>query len=271
VYVPPNDPRELGLTGVAVDPDWPDHPFVYLYYTADNVRRTMIERVRIDEGETVERKEIISWRARPSCCHIGGGMAFLPDGTLLVAVGDHQRPPDAQDPSTPPGSILHITRDGAAVAGDGIDGPAYAYGLRNPFDVAVDSSTGRAFAGENGDAGQDAIIEVQPGANYGWPGTGLRVSQDEILGPMQFYNDALGLAGMTFYRGRPLGELDGRLLFCQYNGGGALRSREIEDGGTVGSERVVAPGCTSDVGVGADGFVYFLNYEAGTLYRISKP
>jgi len=36
-------------------------------------------------------------------------------------------------------------------------------------------------------------------------------------------------------------------------------------------ERVIAPGCSSDLATGPDGSLYFLNYQEGALFRIAPP
>ncbi len=270
VYLPELEGTvELGLVGIAVDPEFEEYPYVYLDYAADNPRRTVVARVRDEGGRGRDVEEILSWEAAPPCCHIGGGMRFAPDGTLFIGVGDHEGPGLAQDPSTPPGSILRINRDGSAPADNPFGGPVYAYGLRNPYDLAIDPETGRIFAGENGFFGQDAVVEIKAGANYGWPGQSLRVPAEEIEDPLTFYHNSYGLGGMEFYSDEVLGELKGRLFFCQFNSGGAVHELEFRPDGSAGREAIRAPGCTTDIITGPDGFLYFLNYVEGTLYRIA--
>jgi glucose/arabinose dehydrogenase len=275
VYLPELDRTvELGLVGIAVDPRFAQTGYVYLYYAADNPRRTIVARVRDEGGRGTDLEEILSWEAAPGCCHIGGGMRFAPDGTLFIGVGDHETPRAAQDPLTPQGSILRIDPSGTMlldnpwVDGGEFDPHVYAYGLRNPYDIAIDPESGRIFAGENGFFGQDAIVEIRRGANYGWPGLFLAVPEAQIEGPLTFYHRLGGIAGMEFYASDVLSELTGRLFYCRFLGG-TLHQIEFLADGSVKGETVRARNCNTDITTGPEGFLYFLDYVEGALHRIA--
>ncbi|MEX1253040.1 MAG: PQQ-dependent sugar dehydrogenase [Dehalococcoidia bacterium] len=269
VYTP-ETVEEHGLTGLAIDPDFEDNHYVYFYYTADNPRRVEILRVREDDDRARDPVEIWSWEGESPCCHVGGGMRFAPDGTLFVGVGDHVVANEAQNPQTPFGSVIHLNKDGSYASDNPFGGPVYAYGLRNPYDVAIDPETGRIFAGENGNWGQDAVVEIKKGANYGWPGQNFDVPADQIEPPLTFYNEVVGMAGMEFYSSDVLSDFTGKLYYCQFHVGGAIHEITFADDGGVAQERIVAAGCETDLTTGADGFLYFLNYSDGALYRIAR-
>jgi len=275
VYTPagPEGFTELGLVGMTVGPD----EYVYVYYTSNEpVRRTVLARIPDDDGLGADLTEIFSLDAAPVCCHIAGSLRFAPDGTLFVTVGDHQMEPEAQNISGPYGGVLRINPDGSVPADNPFVGDAnadprrYSYGLRNPFDLAIDPRTGRIFATENGYIGQDAIVELKAGANYGWPGSSLAVPLAQIEPPLLFYNQTIGPSGMEFYSGNELPWLDGSLLFCHFHRGGALHRITFDFAGGIADDAVIATGCTSDVLTGIDGFVYFLDYLSGTVYRIAR-
>ena len=44
----------------------------------------------------------------------------------------------------------------------------YAYGLRNPWRLTVDSVTGQVWAGNNGQDLWETVHLIRPGENYGW-------------------------------------------------------------------------------------------------------
>ncbi len=272
VYLP-EDALELGLVGMTVDPEFSENGNVYLYYTTDEpVRRTVLARVRDTDGIGTDLEEVLSMELDPSCCHIAGGLRFAPDGTLFVAVGDHQYERSSQNRLNPFGSILRIDRNGDAppdnpFVGDG-DPRIYAYGLRNPFDLTIDPATGRLFATENGWIGQDALLEIQAGANYGWPGYDLDVPLEEVAQPALFFHETVGMAGIEFYAADALPELTGALLFCQFHGG-ALHAVRFDADGNMDEDAIIASGCGSDVLTGPDGFVYFLDILGGTVRRIA--
>lgn len=266
------DGGELGLTGIAVDPEFEVQPFIYLYYSAggpaeDEPRRTVLARVEVEDGSGTELEEMVAWEVAPSCCRIGGGMQFAPDGTLLLAVGDHEQPADAQNTLAPFGSILRLNRDGSWPMENPFIGPVLAKGLRNPYDVAIDPATGRSFATENGFRGQDVVVEIRPGANYGWPGYGLSVPAEEVAPPLTFYPAVSGTTGIEFYSAEVLGEFTGHLLYCRRQTG-HIHDLELAPDGSVSQELVFAGPCQTGITTGLDGFLYFLDYDGGALYRI---
>jgi glucose/arabinose dehydrogenase len=279
-YTPPSPEgfSELGLVGLTVDPHFSQNGYVYAYYsTLDPNYRTVLARITDADGRGTALQEIFSLKvATPPCCHIAGSLRFAPDGTLFVMVGDHQQEAEAQNVGSPFGKILRINPDGTAPADNPLvndpqaDARVYAYGLRNPYDIAIDPKTRRVFATENGFIGQDAIIEVKPGANYGWPGYSLALPLDRIAPPMLFYHNAIGPSGTEFYRGAALPALGGALLFCQFHQGGALHAVRFDTNGRAVDDAILAPGCTSDVLTGPDGFVYFVDYIGGVVYRLAK-
>lgn len=264
----PEEPREHGLVGITIAPDFEENGDVYLYYDVDSPRRTMLARVRDEAGRGVGLQQIRSWQGTFGCCHLGGGMEFGPDGMLYVAVGDHDRVGEAQNPSNQFGAIIRLNPNGSAPEDNPFPGPVYAYGFRNPYDVAIDPETGRIFTGENGLFGQDAVVEVKRGANYGWPGFALAAPQEEIEPPLIFFHTFAGLAGMEFYTADALPEFKGDLFFCGFHDA-TLRRVEFRPDGSVEEQSIIARTCTTDVAMGPDGFLYFLDFIEGTLYRIA--
>jgi glucose/arabinose dehydrogenase len=268
--------QELGLVGIAVDPEFETNRFVYLYYTerdAAGARRTVLARLRDVDGRGTDLTPIFTVELAPERSHIAGGIAFDRDGALLLTVGDHERGDLAPRLDVPVGKVLRMDRDGAPMpdnpfAGrEDADPRVYAYGLRNPFGVAVDRETGEIFITENRDAAGDAVYRVEPGADYGWPGEKV-VSRE----PLVLYERPMGVAGATVYRGDALPEFDGDLFYCTFHEGGALHWSDtgpLEGVELAKRDRLIAPGCSTGVTQGADGFLYFLAYT-GQLMRISR-
>jgi uncharacterized protein (TIGR03437 family) len=126
---------ERGLLGVAVDPDFESHSFIYLYYTfrpsgancgsrTNPTPRNRVSRFRL-QGNTVEAasEQILldnmpSWNGN----HNGGDLHFGADNLLYISVGDSGCDPygngcagtndAARDPNTLLGKILRIDREG---------------------------------------------------------------------------------------------------------------------------------------------------------------
>lgn len=265
---------ELGFVGLTVDPDESDGLKLYLYYsaqTADGARSTKLVRVREAGGKGVDPSTILEIAGAPDCCHIAGGLTWLPDGTLLVGVGDHEDPDSAQDLSRLNGSVLRINRDGSAppdnpfVGDPDADPRIFALGLRNPFGIAADSR-GPMYVLDNGESGFDTVYQLRAGANYGWPSSVVPKGV-AVQAPIHTYLESTGLASAVLYHGR-LSALDGVLLFCQFHQFGALHWFEPRPTDVI-QDRVLSTSCSSGIRQLPDEYLYFLDYITGSLMRIS--
>lgn len=268
--------EELGLDNIAVDPDFEKNHYVYLYFTEkqqSGERHTVLARFLDKNGKGTNRQDIVVINVPTDGSHVAGGIAFDGDA-ILLGVGDHERPEAALDLSVPTGKILRIDREGEPLPDNpfaddpDIDPRVYAYGMRNPFGVAVDQESGRAYFTDNRDTVGDALYELKAGANYGWP----RYRVNYRL-PLAIYDAPQGIAGAVVYRGETLSIFDGDVLFCTYNYGGSLHWSEPEQVGefeVYKRDRLIAPACGSGITEGIDEFVYYLDYGAGRLMRISN-
>ena len=185
--------NERGLLGVAVDPDWPARPFVYVHYTANTVPPyVQVARFNVtDQGITLSldptsKLVLIDDMPDNASNHNGGTLRFGPDKTLYISVGDDALQCNAQALTVLAGKILRIRVDGPidpsnratlapadnpfASAPDDNQKLVWAYGLRNPFRFDIHPLTGDVFIG---DVGQSAWEEVSlasaSGLNFGWP------------------------------------------------------------------------------------------------------
>jgi PQQ-dependent dehydrogenase (s-GDH family) len=123
--------------------------------------------------------------------HTGGRLAFAPDGTLHLTIGDQgnnqlgnycnpvlsQRLPtqaevDARDWSAYEGKTLRMTVDGGIPADNpllkGVRSHVYTYGHRNPQGLTV-GSDGALYTTDHGPKTDDEVNILEAGGNYGWP------------------------------------------------------------------------------------------------------
>ena len=232
--------HENGLLGIALAPDFRVAPFVYLYYSTPLAEplpegppgRNVLARFRARPDGSLDAasaEELLVVPSERRCCHEGGSLAFLPDGTLLVSTGDNTDPFDAAgaapldarlgrerfdarrtsaNPFDLRGKILRVAADGAIPDGNrfprsGLLGrpEIYAMGVRNPFRLAVDPATGRLFVGDIGpDAHEDAPrgprgydeLDVADGpSDFGWP---TCIGRNLAYSDVDFATGAVGAA-----------------------------------------------------------------------------
>jgi glucose/arabinose dehydrogenase len=192
---------ERGLIGIAVDPGWPARPYVYVIYDYAGAPVVKVSRYTVggDLAGTGNRQLTIDRTTRydilldlpdQSPSHNGSTVRFGKDGTLLVSLGDDFVDCQAQDLTILAGKILRLDVSRLPTGGGGPpalslvtppDNPfvanpdlharlVWAYGLRNPYRLQVDSATGAVFIADVGSSSYEEIDRLTTGgANLGWP------------------------------------------------------------------------------------------------------
>jgi glucose/arabinose dehydrogenase len=185
---------ERGLLGLAVDPNWPVEPFVYLMYTRTG-NRIRIVRYHvagdIDDPTSgallfLEPLRLLDELPDNSGDHNGGRLRFGPDGFLYASVGDDQDFCAAADSTSMKGQLMRLDVSGLyGIVGSGqtVDPqllvpptnpfPAapltWAYGMRNPWNFQIDPELGTVLLADVGESFNDEIDEVLAGDFLGWP------------------------------------------------------------------------------------------------------
>jgi glucose/arabinose dehydrogenase len=243
---------ERGLLGVAFHPKFPADPRVFVDYT-DPAGDTQVSSFtvptgtpdRVDPGSEVRIIHI----KQPYPNHNGGALAFGPDGDLYIAMGDGGSGGDpqgnGQSLTTLLAKILRIDIDhpsGGTAYGIPADNPyasgggqpeIWLTGLRNPWRMSFDRTTGDLWIG---DVGQDTWEEVDvqragapAGTNFGWnrmegnhcylPRTECR--DPSLTLPVTDYGHDVGctVIGGYVYRGTAQPALAGGYVFADYCSG----------------------------------------------------
>ncbi|MFD2366227.1 PQQ-dependent sugar dehydrogenase [Pseudoduganella sp. GCM10020061] len=290
-----------GLLDVSVHPGDKDNPRIYMTLATgtSSANRTTLVRGTFD-GKRVHGIETL-FQARPDKsggAHFGSRLAWLPDGTLLMSIGDGGNPPtrigdrlareQAQNLATHQGSILRLTADGKAAPGNplakrpGALPEIWSMGHRNVQGLAVDKATGQVWATEHGPRGGDELNLVVAGQNYGWPlqsygadyVTAEPVGQREVpgmVGPKVAYVPSPALSGLTVYSGSQFPQWRGSVFSGAMVGMDIRRIAVDKNGNAVRQERLEIGARVRDVKQGPDGHLYALTDEAeGRLLRIVR-
>lgn len=287
--------REKGLLGVAVDPEFQTHPFLYVYYTARSEREGVDPGVRLSrfpvvEGRAVREEELIIIE-QPGLYdfHQGGNPRFGPDGMLYLGIGDGKCADCARRLNTLWGKIIRIDVRGSTAEAPyripednpGFEDPhakaeIWAYGLRSPWRISFGPQTGELWVADVGAGYQEEVSIVTKGADMGWPvfeGLHCRPGDcSEFVGttaPIVTYDHAHGCAiiGGVVYRGAALPHLDGAYLFGDLCSGRVWALvADGPDGRTVVEVANLSVPIVS-LGVDADGEVLVLAF-GGLVLRL---
>jgi glucose/arabinose dehydrogenase len=276
---------ERGLLGVALHPDFPHTPYVYLYYTATKPKlHNRVSRFTARGNRVKARSEVrlLDLPALGPINHNGGALHFGPDGKLYVGVGENGVSTNAQSLATPLGKVLRIDADGRIPADNpfyqGTTGTAratWALGLRNPFTFAF-SADGRMFINDVGQCSWEEIDEGQRGANYGWPATEGPTSDPRFVGPLFAYDHGnqggCAITGGAFYDPPPgapgLFPADFRDDYF-YGDLCAGWIRRFDPDSGVSSGFAADIGNPVDLDVDAAGTLYYVAYGEGRVVRVS--
>ena len=286
-----------GLLDLVLSPGFADDRLLYFSYTEGAPLagermgyRTAVARAELDGDRLVSVRRIFAMNSfLPAIDGFGSRLAFLPDGDLLVTIGDHQHRNRAQDPSDHAGSVLRIRPDGspsprtAALAIPGAAPEVFTFGHRNPQGLAIHPDTGAIWIHEHGPKGGDEVNVLRGGANYGWPVAtygreydggriGVGSAAPGMEPPLLHWTPAIAPSGMAFYTGTKFPHWRGDLFV------GALRGRHLRRlvvrGGAVVAQRVLLRrrlGRIRDVRQGPQGYLWLLTDEhPGALYRIER-
>lgn len=253
---------ESGLHGIALDPNFAENRYVYLYYTYSEGSDLRNRVVRYTESNNrLSDPQILLDTIPGSGIHDGGRIAFGPDGKLYITAGDAANGELAQDLEALAGKIHRINPDGSIPADNPFPGsPIYSYGHRNPQGLAWQPDTGQLYATEHGPSAHDEINRIVAGANYGWPIVRGAEHQDPYIAPvLESGDDTWAPAGATFISSDHFAQWHGNLLFAGLRSQTLWRLQLNPDGSVANLEPLLRGyGRLRAVVQGPDGFVYVI-------------
>jgi glucose/arabinose dehydrogenase len=289
---------QAGLMDIALHPKFSENKFVYFTYAAGDsqANRTSILRAKFDGKAFSEPQVILEVKPDKSDSqHFGSRMTWLPDATMLIAIGDGGNPPlelngeliraQAQKLDSRLGKILRINDDGTIpkdnpfVNTANADPAVWSYGHRNIQGLFVDRQSGKIWATEHGARGGDELNLVEAGKNYGWPlvsysqeyfggdVSNLKTRRD-IPEPKVIWTPSIAPSGLMVYQGDRFPSWQGSVF------AGGLVSRDVvrisvKNNQAKIQESIPIGQRVRDVREGKDGLIYILTDEQnGQLIRI---
>jgi len=249
---------ERGLLGIALHPQFPATPLVYLYFSESATTtdtsgtpaplRNAVYRFSWNGTRLINGTLILELPVSADADHDGGAISFGPDGKLYVAIGALKRAGQLQnvrDGAAPDDTsvVLRVDSDGSTPADNpfstlgGNLAKYYAYGIRNSLGIAFDHITGDLWMSEDGPNSYDEINLVRPGFNSGWQQVVGPASRDPegfadlFMLPGSHYSDpkfswlnAVGPTALAFLNSPSLGTPYADDLFIgDFNGGTLYR------------------------------------------------
>ena len=289
---------EQGLLGLALHPEFPNDPRAFVNFTGENgdtsISSFSLESSNPDRFDPGTLKRLL-FVDQPYANHNGGGTLFGPDGFLYLSLGDGGSGGDphgnGQRLDTLLGKILRIDVDVTdgdyGIPGDnpfadgGGMGEIWHDGLRNPWRLSFDRTTGDLWIGDVGQGQWEEIdvarAEAGGGLNFGWnlmEGAHCynadSCDEEGLELPVTEYGHDRGctVIGGYVYRGAAYPFLDGTYLFADYCSG-TIFAIDSTTASPV-EPRIVghADGSVSAFGEDAAGELYVTTLD-GTVSRIT--
>lgn len=257
---------EGGLMGLALHPDFPNQPWVYVAHTySAGGTRNRVVRMQWDGTALGPPQELLG-DIPGSSIHNGSRLVFGPDGLLYITTGDASDADIAQNLSSPAGKILRLTPEGAPAPDNPFGTAVFTYGHRNPQGM-VFGPDGTLYSTEHGPGDNDEVNLIEAGRNYGWPNVRGRCDASEasfcqannVVEPLAQWTPTIAPAGLAYYGADLISPWRGSLLFGTLKGTMLVRLKLADDGRSVTAEEHLFEGAFGRlraVLVAPDGRVY---------------
>ena len=281
-----------GLLDIQIDPDFETSPYIYLTLTQGTAtaRVGVVYRARLDGDKLVDGEQL--FRTSPPAPTGGPNitrMLFLPDKSMLVAVGSSGNPGNGmvQRMDGDIGKIIRLRRDGTipddnpyAATNPDAKPQLWATGVRSLGGFALDGDN-QVWSLDIGPQGGDELNLLEPGGNYGWPivtwgfdYSGMALSNQQtapgFIDPVQVWSPSIAPSGLIYYDGEAFPNWQGD-LFVGSLGDQAIRRLRIHNNKVVQEERLL-PDLNERIRtltIGPDGHLYALTDSAnGKILRV---
>ena len=294
------------IFGIALHPDFETNGYFYITYIVDPIKKNplgaRVSRFQVAPNEPTmqadpqSEKVILQWR---SGGHNGGCLKFGPDGYLYIATGDSGEFDDdlhtGQNIANLSGAILRIDVDHQAdglayrvppdnpfVDTEGARPEIWAYGLRQPWKMSFDTTTGDLWLGNVGQDLWEQVFLIVRGGNYGW--SVMEGSHpfrpDRQRGPTPFvppvvehnHTEFRSITGGCVYHGSRLDELRGSYIYGDYDTGKVWTLRYNRESKNVIEQQELVDSTLRVIDFAEDptGELYLLDHVGGQIHQLEK-
>lgn len=278
--LPVDSSSERGLLGVALDPQFSENGYVYVYYTRlmnnpikNRVSRFTVSSTNPDVADTSSERILVDNIPGEHGWHNGGDLHFAPDGTLYISTGDAVNSANSQSLTSLGGKMLRINKDGSIPEDNPYATSTFPQiwnrGLRNPFRFAIDPTDGKIFINDVGEGSWEEINRSVKGANYGWPTCEGFCSNPNFTNPFVALNHSISksITGGVFYYGNNFpSQYTGTYFFSDYVYG---YIKTLEPGTTTHKNFATQVPGPVHLGVGLDGALYYTSITQGKFFKIT--
>jgi glucose/arabinose dehydrogenase len=231
---------ESGLLGMALHPDFPNTPEIFLAYTYGNFNSIKERIVKFSfDGTTLIPLDTLITEIPGYTSHIGCRLQFLPDTTLLASTGDAQDLSTPQNLNSVNGKILRMHTDGSIPADNPFPNSlVYSYGHRNVQGI-LSAPNGTVYLSEHGNTTDDEFQILEMGRNYGWPDVegfcDLTAEQtfcsaNNVKEPLTQWTPTIAPSDLVWYDNPDFPEWDGKILLSILKGKRIIAIELSEDG-----------------------------------------
>lgn len=278
-----------GLLDIVLDPEFKNNQRVFISLVSRNNKSNTLEVIsaRLSDNTLAEIKTIFTSTVFQAPHHFGGRLAFLPDRTLLITVGegfDYRE--KAQSLNTHFGKLIRINRDGTVPDNNPFVGKKdalpeiWTLGHRNQQGLLV-ATDGRVWLHEHGAKGGDELNLMEAGKNYGWPAisygidySGAYVSPyteaEGMQQPVVYWTPSIAPSGFCEYTGAVFPQWRGNLFVATLVEKSVRRL--VMEQGSVMSQEIMFTELEQrirEVRAGPDGYLYLLtDNENGQLLKV---
>jgi aldose sugar dehydrogenase len=203
-----HEESESGLLGMALHPDFPDTPHVFVVYNyfSGGIKERIVRYTFT--GTALDSPFTLIEDIGGSGNHNGSRLWIDENDKLFVTTGDATNTSTAQDMSSLNGKILRMELDGSIPEDNPIqDSYLWSWGHRNPQGLTV-APNGLMYSSEHGPNNDDELNLIEKGRNYGWPNVhgfcnlpseSSFCTENNVKEPLMAWTPTLAVAGIDYY------------------------------------------------------------------------